>query len=281
MKNLLSILIILIACFAAKGQDQIITKAGDTLNCKITRISADYIHFQINDIAGPIRSRIALDKVLSYSKTSVDEPEVQVIEDQTESTDISQRFGELIESDRMRLALNAGFTYQFGGYEGRPQSYTRQIRSMWSWGGEFHYLFWSNLGFGVKYNKASTPVDDVINGNRFIEDVRFRYVGFSVLFTQPGRDQDVNIYYQLSGGEVKYRDDGTINGTDFFEEGRTFALTFEIGYDYRLSTDYAVGVGFGINIARINEISSSFGPTSAASFDISRFDLTLGFRFLK
>jgi len=267
-------------CTVAKGQDQIITKAGDTINCKITRISSDYIHFQIDDSTGPIRSRIEKDKVLSYFQK--EEPTLPTINSPVEEKqdDALARFGESIESHKLRVGLNTGFTYQFGGYEGRPKSYTQQIRTLWNFGGELHYMVWSSVGIGVKYNRISTKVDDINNGFHFIEDVRFQFLALSVLLGRPGRESG-DVHYVISGGRLSYRDDGTIDGQNFFEEGETIGISLEMGYDFELSSDFAAGINLGLTVARINELDVPAGTITGVAFDVSRIDLTVGIRYLK
>lgn len=280
MKNFLAILTILIVCTVANGQDQIITKAGDTINCKITRISADYIHFQVEDSTGPIRSRIELEKVLSYTQAEKPVEQTPGIITTESKEDPLARFGESIESKKLRIGLNTGFTYQFGGYEGRPKSYTQQIRTLWNLGGEFHYMVWSSVGLGFKYNRISTKVDDFSSGVHFIENVRFQYVALSVLLGQPGRENG-NVHYVISGGLLSYRDDGTIDGANFFEEGETFGISLEMGYDFKLNSDFALGLNIGLNVARINELNVPAGTLNNVNFDVSRIDLTVGVRYLK
>ncbi len=265
--------------------------AGDTLNCKITRISSAYIHFQIFDVTGPIRSRIERDKVLSFTQAQESQqPQVPVeVPDQIgEEPGISERFSELIESNRFRIVLNTGFTYQFGGYENHPKSYARQLRTFVHLGTDIQYFPTSGFGVGLKYNRTSTPAQEdfspffsqLFGANSIEEKVRFHYVGLTLLSRQ-SRGGDQFMYYSLTGGMAIYRDDGFLDNTPYFEHGETFALELAIGYDYILDSNLAVGVGFGLNIGKVNEYQTPFGTVTRADFDISRFDFTVGLRFLK
>ncbi len=291
MKKILFFLLVSISCLIAKGQDQIITKAGDTLNCKITRISSGYIHFQISDATGPIRSRIERSNVLSfYQAEEPQQPQGQIGDPKTEEeVGISDRFADLIESNRFRIVLNTGFTYQFGGYENHPTSYARQLRTFVHLGADIQFFPTDRFGVGLKYNRTSTPAQEnfdpsfaqAFGTNSIEEKVRFHYVGFSLLSRQP-RGSDQYLIYSIAGGKVMYRDDGfKDNNVPYFEHGDSFALELAIGYDYILDSNLAVGVGFALNIGRINEYETPSGTVNGANFDVSRFDLTLGLRFLK
>ncbi|MEP5611390.1 MAG: hypothetical protein ABJP45_04040 [Cyclobacteriaceae bacterium] len=279
MKKIVTILLLLVVCAVANGQDQIITKAGDTIICKITRISSDYIHFQIDDSTGPIRSRIEKDNVLSYFQKEESGPTINnPVEKKDE--DVLARFGEPIDSHKLRVGLNTGFTYQFGGYEGRPKSYTKQIRTLWNFGGELHYMVWSSVGIGVKYNRISTKVDDISSGFHFKEHVRFQFLALSVLMGRPGRESG-EVHYLISGGLLSYRDDGTIDGQNFFERGETIGIALEMGYDFSINSAFAAGINLGLTIARINELDVPAGTITGTAFDVSRIDLTVGLRYLK
>ncbi len=291
MKKVLFFLLVSITCFVAQAQDQIITKAGDTLNCKITRISSSYIHFEISDVTGPIRTRIEREKVQSFYQA--EEPQQSQVEigdpKKEEEANITDRFADYIEPNKFRVVFNTGFTYQFGGYENHPSSYARQLRSFVHLGADIQYFLTDGFGFGVKYNRTSTPAEETFNpffsqafGTNTIEEkVRFHYLGFTLLSRQ-ARGSDQYLIYSISGGKIMYRDDGfKDNNVPFFEHGDSFALELAIGYDYILDTRLAVGVGFALNIGRINEYDTPNGRVTGANFDVSRFDVTVGLRYLK
>ena len=75
-----------------------------------------------------------------------------------EGKEYLRKFGDLADPPILRIALNSGFTYQYGGYEGFPSSYTRQIKSLWNWGSEIHFFPSKNFGIGIKFNRISTKV---------------------------------------------------------------------------------------------------------------------------
>ncbi len=277
-------------CLASQAQDQIITKAGDTINCKITRISSAYIHFQIADITGPIRTRIEREKVQSYFQPEEQQPQVEIGDPKTEEeVSLNDRFANYNESNRFRIVFNTGFTYQFGGYENHPKSYANQLRTFVHLGTDIQFFPTDRFGFGIKYNRTSTPAQENFNpffaqafGTNSIEEkVRFHYIGFSLLGRQP-RGSDQYIIYSITGGQVMYRDDGfKDNNVPFFEHGETFGLELAVAYDYAMSENLAIGLGLALNLGRINEYDTTNGTISGVNFDVSRFDITLGLRLLK
>ncbi|MEP1097193.1 MAG: hypothetical protein ABJG78_18910 [Cyclobacteriaceae bacterium] len=282
MKNLITILLLLVVCTVAKGQDQIITKAGDTINCKITRISSDYIHFEIDDSTGPIRSRIEKDKVMSYFQKEIT---VNTILDENSQVIPPSEFNESGYLGAFRYTLNSGFTYQYDGYENFPTNYTRQLRSLWSIGGEAHYFVSSRIGVGLKANHARTKTElDSLNGLRNLaENIRYNYIAASMIFRLTSLERKNILYFGISGGMVFYRDNGTTSQLFFVEEGQTFGLDINVAYDLILRESFGIGLNIGANFAKLDHItvnginSSVFAPDE--SFGISRIDFTLGLRF--
>jgi hypothetical protein len=111
--------------------------------------------------------------------------------------------------------------------------------------------------------------------------VRFNFLALSILTKQPGIGENDNLFYGFSLGRISYRDDGTVDGLSFFEEGTTIGLSLELGYEYRIKPNYGIGINVGANLARIGELNVPGGTVSNINFDISRIDMTLGFRYYK
>ena len=264
--------------FYAHSQDIIVTNQSDTIDCKITRLTDDFIHFSVYDKSGVLlmRSRLPLSGISHYSKGEVEETVVEIKEE-------DQIVFEEFRPPSFRISLNTGYTYQFGGYEGAPTAYADQLQSLWFLGGDFHYFLTESFGVGVKYNRTSTnaefvldnPVTIELNNQPFtlssIEDekVKFNYFAVSLMYRNNfSEDQAMNYY--LAAGVIRYRSDGSFNGTTpFFEEGNTFAVSLGLSYDFRFIENVGIGAGIEVNIARLKELDSG-GTLISVDFPISR-----------
>lgn len=286
MKHFLITLILLMVSYSVQSQDVIITQSGDTIECKITRVSAEFIHFSVFDKSGILlmRSRLPMSEVQSYNKTDSDPP-VQSPSDVSVLEDDDRLILEDFDLAILRLSLNAGFTYQLGGYESWPDSYQKQLQSLWNLGGELHYFPSEAFGLGVKYNHIFTEAEQDLDPLRYgistirDERVRFSYAALSLMYRNLLSDDQV-IQYFIAGGFINYKTDGLIDGNAYNERGDTFGVALGVAYDFLVTENFGIGAGAEINIANLSEIESN-GTVIPVDFSLTRIDLTIGLRFLK
>ena len=272
----------------SNAQDTIITTQGDTLECKITRVTDEFIHFSVFDRSGVLlmRSRIPISGVTSYVQTETDSSD----NSDTKNEEFDPSFYEQREPDFVRLAISSGYTYQFGGYEGLPQTYVSKITSLWNIGAELHLFTSENFGIGLKYNRIATPVShqfipplitffDTISNIE--EDVRFSYLALSLMGRQILDNPNHIIYFEASGGIVNYNDNGTIDGTSFFESGDAFGLALGVGYDYAINSYFGLGLKIEVNLATLNSLNLNGTNVTGTDFNVSRIDFTAGIRFYR
>ena len=179
------------------------------------------------------------------------------------------------------MALNGGFTYQFGGYDGAPDAYKEQMQTLWNFDGELHYISAEGLGIGFKYTYTFTRADqDFVTSNGGITTIRdelvtFSYTGVSIMYRRSYYYQAIQ--YFLSAGGVGYRTDLLLNGEPFYQQADSFGVVFGISYDFRMAKNIGTGIGAQIMIANISEIDNN-GTTLSTDFNISRIEINLGIR---
>ena len=284
MKALFLFFLLCFTLAVSYSQDIIVTNQGDTIECEITRVSEEFIHFTVYDQSGIIlmRSRLPVTGVQYYTQGIREDEEEEA--DTPLSEENEEFFLSSLADTRLRLALNAGFTYQFGGYEWAPDSYRDQMQTLWNLGGEFHYFTSDNFGIGIKYSHAFTEANqDFMGANGSVvrfrdEQVRFSYVGVSMMYRNPYYDQAIQ--YFLSGGVVNYKTNLLLNGQPYYQQGDTFAVVFGLSYDMRIWKNIGAGLGAEILISNLSEIDDN-GTLLPADFNISRVDLSLGLRVFK
>ena len=263
----------------------IVTNANDTINCKITNVTNAFIDFSIYDKSGILlvsdRIQASRVKYFAYGQQQTESKYQPIPEIKKEDRFVLDEF----EPATVRLALNTGYTYQFGGYRGWPSSYRKQLQSLWNVAGDFHYFLSENVGLGVKYNYTFTKAEDDFDPNIYgissirDEEIRFAYAAVSLMYRNFLYDDQI-MHYFISGGIIQYKTDGLIDGDQFYESGDTFGVVFGVVYDFLISESFGVGVGAEINIARLSEIEKD-GKIQPVDFSLTRVDLTLGLRFLK
>ena len=284
MKRYLFASVCILFCLYAFSQDTIITNSGDTIACKITRISPDFIHFSVFDRSGILlmRSRLPLSSVHSYNQNDLTAEDEQgsMVEAREEDTFIP----DLDRPPKFRLALNGGFSYQFAGYEGFPSSYTNQVRTLWNLGGDIFYYPTPNFGFGLRYARVFTGAEEDFGTPPNVitvrdERIRFNNYGLTLLYrNQLYEDNFLN--YFLTAEIIHYRTDLLIDGVPAFESASTAGITFGGSYDVILDSSFGIGLGGSVTVATISEINAN-GNTVIADFPISRIDLSIGLRLFR
>ena len=295
MKVFLSFSLLLLVFFSAFSQDRIITKKGDTIDCKINRVSAEYIHYLIQQES--IRSRIPLSEVESYfiaekPSTEEDDPSEEIIEQEIPSSSPQIFKDDLNPAEGLvRVSLTTGYSYQFGGYENHPDDYAKKLRSLWNFEGNIHYYTTQNFGVGVKFIQTFTPVtqDEVVFGTDTIrnidEDVKFTFFGLSILNRQNAISSRDAFYYGVALGIMSYNDSGTIDGFPFVEEGETLGIILEVAYDYMIKKGLAIGVNAGVNFATLRDFSVNNVQASTfladPTFNISQLNFGIGVKYIR
>lgn len=288
MKRLLAISVFFLSFHFGNSQDIIVTTEGDTIECEITRISEEFIHFSVFDKGGGIlmRSRLPLDGVQYYQQSEdTDEiPDKENTEMEMEESFLSESY----DPPTFRFALSSGYTYQFAGYENLPNSYKNQLQSLWNIGGDLQYFPSENFGFGLKYIRLSTNANEDFEppySNAFgfsklrDEKVRFNYFGISFILRN-SLSLDQFIHYYISGGLLNYRSDLEGDGTPYYQEGDTFGFVFEVSYDFNLVENFGVGIGAKVTIANMYEFDNN-GTQVNADFELSRVDVSIGLLLFK
>ncbi|WP_425391245.1 outer membrane beta-barrel protein [Ekhidna sp.] len=287
MKRYLCFFVFILAFQLAKSQDIIVTVEGDTIECQITRVTDEFIHFSVIDKSGVLlmRTRLPVSQIQHYEQHDVATQEEQPQEPLDNSQVVMM---EEFDPATFRLGINAGYTYQFGGYEEMPDSYKKQVQSLWNFGGDIHYFITDEVGIGGKYNYIFTEADEdfeppfsTIFGFNSLRDERitFSYIAVSVLYRNFLYDDQIVNYY-VAGGVVKYRTDWKGDGLPYYQEGETFGVTLGVIYDILLSENFGVGIGGEVNIAHLTEFDNN-GIVVTSDFSLTRFDFTIGIRFLK
>src|SRR5690606_33726394 len=113
LKNILAIATLLISSLSLQAQDLIITNEGDSINCKITKVTSRNVYFTFIHNSEVRETLLPLDKVKlqhpNYYKHSVLPPEKLKIKDYPS----------------LRLAVSGGWSYRFGQI---PRNLPREMK---------------------------------------------------------------------------------------------------------------------------------------------------------
>lgn len=290
MKRIIGILVGCFCFISLFSQDLIVTNEGDSINCKITNVKIDYIHFTFNH-KGEIRNTLLpTNAVKSF----------QIAYYQTAQVPLEK----VIFHDNFphwRFALNGGWSYRTAkAPSGIPADLSAYIADL-KWGnhigGEITYYFEKLYGFGAKYlvSNSSKKFDGSIyytetDGSKVYgemsDNMRITYIGpyFSTRFLS--KNQKNALYLNVGFGYMGYVNN-TVVVDKFKISGSTFGSNLDLGFDIGLSEGFAAG----FQISYLSGLLSGYKVTDGITTEtiefekgeyesLGRFDFSVGLRYI-
>jgi hypothetical protein len=248
MKKLFFIALFILITGLVYSQDLIITNQGDSIDCKITKVSDGIVYFNYkqND---EIRNTLLPNSEIKFRQLNY----YQMNDSTKEASEFHRGY------QKFRVALNGGYSYRTAklaeGVQTDFMDYTKELKSGYHLGADFTYFYNESFGFGFKYClfNSSNSMDNVYlednNGNRLYgkmsDNIKISYFGPS-FSTRQYSFKNSNVFY-MSGslGYFGYVNDAVFVD-DFKISGKTLGLSLGVGYDVKLSEDLSLGFQFSI-----------------------------------
>lgn len=172
------------------SQDLIATKKGDSINCYITKVKPDYIHFLMKGKDGkPFNTVIARNSVAYFEVDYYTQSEVG---------------NDIIKLQQSKSGVLFSFDYAYslrlGEVDGSiPSSIAKQLKNGTSFTAQFGYFYANTAGFGLIYNRHSTHA---VSTTSSIDDkVIISYVA-PVFYFQNASDMNKAVF--TSGFSIGY-----------------------------------------------------------------------------
>lgn len=289
MKRLSLIMIIMAIYSMVYSQDLIVTQQGDSINCRVTKIESEFIHFTYNH-SGEIRNTLLRDtqiKHLEYGYFEVSEvPQEEVSKTLT---------------DRFRFAVHGGFSYTLASVADDVPSdfkdYVRQMKTGYHFGADATYFITESYGLGLKYSlfKSKNSLDNIYavgpNGQTrygiMSDNLSISFFGPSLVNRSSNHDRSRTFIAGLAIGYMSYLDKKVIIDP-FTVTGSTLGLSFEGGYDIKLKGNSGIGFQISYISGLLSEFIIDDGKTKETmkfpkgQFEsLHRIDFSIGYRFVR
>lgn len=290
MKNILLLVAFFTCLSPVFSQDLIVTNKRDSINCKITKIKKDNIYFTFRH-KDEIRSTLLPVGEIKYYQLNFfknsEVPRERVIGNR-----IYKHF---------RIALNGGYGYRTNKMSSTIPSdfseYSKKLKNGFEFGGDLTYYFTEPLGIGLKYSsfKASNSMSNIYiedsNGNRrygsMSDNIGISFIGpvFSTRFLN--KDKTNAFLMNVALGYMGYKNNYTL--IDPYKlTGSTMGMTFDIGYDFKFSSNLILGVQLSA-ISGVLTGYKLFDGSTTQNIELqkenyeglNRLELSLGLRFMK
>lgn len=290
MKNIFIITFLIVLVNSLYSQDLVVTKKGDSINCKITKVKKDHIYFtfkhkdEVRNTLLPLTD-VKIHQFDYYQISEVSKEKVVGYENY-------QRF---------RIAINGGYSYQTARVAGNVPSdfkdYVKELKSGYHFGCDLIYYFSEPLGFGFKFYqfKSSNSLDDIyiedIDGNRthgrLGDDLTISFIGPTFSTRLFNHDKSNAFLLNLSLGYMGYSNNKVI--IDRYKmTGSTVGLSFDIGYDIGLSENLSLGFQVSYLSGTLFKYELNDGITTKTIDleereyeSLNRIDFSIGLRFGK
>lgn len=189
---------------------------------------------------------------------------------------------------RWSFGINGGYAYRLFR-AGRvtshdEQEYLKDLKSGIAFGGDVAYFPWKHVGFGVRYEmyKGTARLDSTQS-----EKVTIQHLSGSVIHRSFLKNGKTAILTSLLLGYQPYENKSAVNAQQFTFSGKTMNWGVSVGIEQPISPKFALNLtgtammGAIYRLQRKTEFSTeTLHLSKDDSVDLSRFSLTLGFRFL-
>jgi hypothetical protein len=296
--NLLIVLCLAGFVTGLSGQDRIITRSNDTIDCRIGRITRSEIHFELVTRGVKTTGRLPMGEVLSYSVSPATLP---VQEYKPSGTGLT---------GTLRIGLNGGMGYITGSTEAAEEAmiglgllpsaagnYYSNLKSGWYGSADATWLFNGRYGAGLKYKffftGASTEgyflPEDPLNlyYSSYSENMYVNYGGVSIFYTEPiGNKGKFSLFSSFSGGITLYRNEMEFMAENVLITGRAPGMDGTIGFEYDITSFFSAGAEASVFASRLKKINLTNGVEEQTQEldeetyeNLSRLEVSVGIRF--
>ena len=271
------------------SQDLIVTTSNDSINCKITKLKKENIHFIFKNKTEYQSTLIPLSKVSFYKydffqKNKIPKEAIPGYEDY----------------QKIRISCSGGYSYAPASLRNNTNSelrnYYNDLRSGYNLETGFTYFINKTIGFGLKYNilKSSNSLDNVnfigINGENLVgkleDNISASFFGGSMALRFISKSKKNAFLMVSSIGYMTYTNN-QILVDPFTLKSNGLGLVSEFAYDLGLSDNLSLGFQIGMSTGFLNQIELNT-PTGIEAFKLpdnerlqgsARLDFSIGLRY--
>lgn len=290
----------ILACIVTgiSGQDRIITRNNDTIDCRINKVTRSDIYFDITTRGVRTTGSMPLSEVISYSVTPAS-GEAPFYRNESNGS-----------AGRLRIGLNGGMGYiissadeavesmvNMGVARETARSYYRDLKTGWYGSAEATWMFHQRYGAGFKYKFFNTdsgfesyfdPGDGYnLFYSSYRENIFVNYAGMSFFYIEPiGKSGKFSLYSAYSLGMAFYRNELEVFYGNLLITGNALGLDGSIGLEYRITPVISTGAELSLFTSTIRKIKITDGETSETVEleeenyeNLSRAEGSIGIRF--
>lgn len=189
---------------------------------------------------------------------------------------------------RWSFGLNGGYAYRLfraGQVTSHDeQQYLKDLKSGIAFGGDIAYFPWKHVGFGIRYEmyKANAKMDSSQS-----EKVTIQHLSGAVIHRSFLKNGKTAILTSLLLGYQPYENKSAVGKQPLTFSGKTMNWGISVGIEQPINSKFALNLTGTAMMGAIYRLqrktafnTETLHLSKDDSVDLSRFSLTLGFRFL-
>ena len=292
MRNFIILILFLFLSNTTIAQDLIITKAGDSIKCQITRITGNNIYFRYLKNGGVEKSLLPVSDVQKYQHVDPG------------SNWMTGGFPPLKKYPHWRIGAGGGYSYRLEKVPddaGDFQGYIEKLKSGFNIEAEAGYFINKSYGIGLRYNffRTKNYMDnisfiissghsfDTVVGNMG-DDIRINYIGPVFYYRFFNRQESIAWLIGISLGYAGFVNKGILLSEDLKRSGSTVGISVIIGTDIFVKKNLAIGLNLSVDFGTLTSITTKYQGITVTTklavqdrIDISLINITAGLRFWK
>lgn len=273
------------------SKDLIVTKAGDSIKCKILNAADNYLYYNHIDKGQVKDSKLKMDDVKYLERNFYKTAKLT-----------NAQIDSIYKPSRWRFGLACGYSRWIAknpsGISSDLSSYINGLKNGFNYAADVTYYFNQRWGVGVKYHgfNSSNSIDDysvtstdgTVTTGTVSDKEWIQYVGpyGSYRYVLPSDKRNV-LYANLGVGYAFYRDKAvTLATSDVTITGHQVGAFANLGYDYFITKNFALDFELGFDVAKLSKYKTDDGTTTeTVSLDkdsrvsLSTLDFSVGLRY--
>ncbi|MCF0073224.1 porin family protein [Dyadobacter sp. CY261] len=210
------------------------------------------------------------------------------VSDSREKAAVREREAGEPEFSRWSFVLNGGYAYrlfragQITSHD--EQEYLKDLKSGIAFGGDVAYFPWKHVGFGLRYEmyKGNANLDSSQS-----EKVTIQHLSGALIHRSFLSNGKTAILSSLLLGYQPYENKSTVGNQPLTFSGKTMNWGVSVGIEQPINNKFALNLTGTAMMGAIYRLQRKTAFSTETlhlskddSVDLSRFSLTLGFRFL-
>ncbi|MCL2072972.1 MAG: hypothetical protein FWH18_03560 [Marinilabiliaceae bacterium] len=244
-----------------QAQDLIVTNSGDSLNCKITKITKDYVYFTFKHNEEIRNTLLPTNQISEQQKEYFLESELPV------------KYTYKAKFPHFRVAVDGGWQYRTAklveGIDPTLQNHYIKMKSGFHYDLHAAFFFIESLGVEVMFSQqlfgnslgygSLTDIDGYLIGEGvFNEKMSFNYIGANFLCRLFNSTKKNNWLFSVGFGYMGYNDRLLFDNVERLKvTAVTFGTYMAVGYDIGISDNF----GIGLKISTISGFFSNYTQT--------------------